>query len=721
MYTASPHSSAPADRLAAGHPAPHILLVDDEEMNRDMLSRRLAKCGYSVTTAASGRESLDALERSHVDLVLLDVQMPGMSGLQVLEAIRGAEATARLPVIMVTAKTQSDDIVVALDRGANDYVTKPVDLSVALARIRTQLARRHAELRLVESEERYALAVQGSNDGLWDWKIATDEAYFSPRCKAIMGLDDEAASMTANAWFDRVHPDDFGRLRHALDGHLAGLTPQFENEHRVRVSDQQYRWVLARGVAVRGPDRAPVRVAGSLTDITEGKVADALTGLPNRVLFLDRLSWLLEREARDPERHFAVLFLDLDRFKDVNDSLGHQAGDQLLIEAARRLDRGLRGTDPASVARPRTATASHDVLARFGGDEFAIALDDVRTATEASRVAKRLVDVMLEPFRIDGQEIFISVSIGVALSTPGCTSEDLLRDADTALYRAKSAGRCRWEIFDGKMRDQVIERVKLEADLRHAVERGQFALLYQPIVSLADRTVKGFETLLRWDHPERGRIAPIDFIKVAEDTGLIVPMGLWVVDEVCRQIREWESTGVIAEQFTVSVNLSTRQLAQADLVDRVAAIVRHHGVQPTRLEFEITESAMMANPEVARRLVGDLKTLGFRISLDDFGTGYSSLSYLQHFAVDRLKIDRSFLTDATTPDWESHGIIAAVIALARHLRADVVAEGIETSSQLARVEALGCDFGQGYYFARPMRPKPVASLLEMALPPADVA
>jgi hypothetical protein len=243
-------------------------------------------------------------------------------------------------------------------------------------------------------------------------------------------------------------------------------------------------------------------------------------------------------------------------------------------------------------------------------------------------------------------EIFISVSIGVALSTPGCTSEDLLRDADTALYRAKSAGRCRWE--DLRREDaRVIERVKLEADLRHAVERGQFALLYQPIVSLADRTVKGFETLLRWDHPERGRIAPIDFIKVAEDTGLIVPMGLWVVDEVCRQIREWESTGVIAEQFTVSVNLSTRQLAQADLVDRVAAIVRHHGVQPTRLEFEITESAMMANPEVARRLVGDLKTLGFRISLDD----RHRLPSLSYCICGRSAEDRRCSTDATTPDW----------------------------------------------------------------------
>ncbi len=358
-------------------PAPTLLIVDDEEMNRDLLSRRLERRGFAVEVAADGVAALDLLDRVRVDLILLDVMMPGLDGLAVLQRIRASHAHARLPVIMVTAKVQADAIVEALDAGADDYVTKPVDIAVTVARIRTQLARHRAERALSESEERYALAVQGTNDGLWDWRVQTGEVYYSPRWRAIMGVSPDAMLTGIEAFVDRVHPDDVERVRTELNEHVNGHTTQFESEYRVRFGDT-YRWCLARGRAVRDAAGTAVRLAGSVTDITEGKVADALTGLPNRVLFNDRLGRLFEHARRVPGYQFAVLFLDLDRFKNINDSLGHAAGDQVLVETAHRLEYNLRATDSVARFAPDGAAtpprSPGHTLARLGGDEFAIIL-----------------------------------------------------------------------------------------------------------------------------------------------------------------------------------------------------------------------------------------------------------------------------------------------------------------------------------------------------------
>ncbi|HEX5110910.1 MAG TPA: EAL domain-containing protein [Vicinamibacterales bacterium] len=680
-----------------------LLVVDDTEANRDMLSRRLQRLGYHVVLAADGSEALHVIERQHVALVLLDVEMPGMSGIEVLSTLRTRYSPIELPVIMVTARQQREDIIQALTLGANDYVTKPIDMPIAAARIQTQLSLRQAESALRESEERYALAARGANDGLWDWNLATGEVYFSTRWKLMLGGEEQEIGSSPDEWFDRIHPEEIARVRAEVDQHLADSTPQFESEHRLRHSDGTYRWMLVRGLAIRDPLGRPTRFAGSLTDITEGKVSDPLTGLPNRILFLDRLGRAMERRRRHSDSLYAVLFLDLDRFKMVNDSLGHVIGDQLLIAIARRLQRCLRATD-----------RSHDVdgahtIARLGGDEFTILLDDITEIGDAMRVADRIQKTLAMPFNLDGHEVFTSASVGIAVGVREYETPDaVLRDADTALYRAKALGKARYEVFDAEMRDRAVARLRLDTDLRRAIERQDFQLYYQPIVSLTRNRIEGFEALLRWPHWDRGLVYPADFIPVAEETGLILPMGWWVLAEACRQLAAWQSTVPIGTPLTMAVNLSSKQFVQSDLVPQIERVLAQTGVGASQLKLEITESTIIDNTESMIGLLLQLKALGIQIAIDDFGTGYSSLSYLHRLPIDSLKIDRSFVSCMTQDSGE---IVRAIVGLAHNLGLDVIAEGVETVEQLEELRALGCEFGQGYLFSKPVKGCDVDALL----------
>ena len=691
-----------------------LLLVDDEELNRDMLSRRLARHAYEVVSVASGPEALAALDGEEFDLILLDVMMPDMSGLEVLRRLRLTYSAERLPVVMVTARAQSEDVVEALDLGANDYITKPVDMAVTLARIRTHVARRRAEQSLRESHERLTLAVEGANDGLWDWKPESGEVFYSLRWKRIMGYGDTCPS-TLQAWFDRMHIDDQARVRLELEAHLQGSSAHFEIEHRVRQNAGHSRWVRARGRAIRDTSGRATRVAGSLTDVTEEKTADPLTGLQNRVLFADRLERLIDYGRRVPEFQFAVLYLDLDRFKNINDSLGYAAGDSLLVQMARRLERvlfqgatsGRGSTNPEAEQARLTGNA----LARLGGDEFAMVLSAIRHPSDATRLAERIVQACAEPFDVEGHTVFATVSIGVALSASGYRgAEDMLRDADIALYRAKAAGRACFEFFDIGMREQVRARLQLETDLRWALGRGELMLQYQPIISLAEKNVTSVEALVRWRHPQRGLLLPAEFLQVAEETALIVPIGYWVVREACRQLREWSVSQAPVQHLTMAVNLSHRHLYVPDLVERLLGIVREFEVEPSRIELEFPESSVMMHVDAAGATFEALKGAGFRLTIDDFGSGYSSLASLQRFRVDRLKIDRAFLSEMASPA-ESESIIRGIIDRVRHLDLEVVAEGIERSSQLAQLTAMHCGFGQGFLFSRPVAPGTVEQLL----------
>ena len=667
-----------------------LLLVDDNDMNRDMLSRRLQRHGYDVMTAVDGHHALELTNTQEFALLLLDIEMPRVSGLDVLRKLRQRWSPSELPIIMVTARQESPDIVEALNSGANDYVTKPVDLPVALARIQTQLARKRAEAALRESEERYALAVRGANDGLWDWNLRTQEIFLSDRWKQMLGLPGDEVGCIPEEWFGRVHPDDLDRLLADIAAHVDGLAPQLETQHRVLHADGTYRWMLARGVAVRDANGVAHRMAGSLTDITEGKVSDPLTGLPNRILFLDRLGRSMDR-ARRYGRVSAVLFVDLDRFKLVNDSLGHEAGDRLLTEIARRLERSVRVAD--TVAR----VESEVTIARLGGDEFTILLEDVRHARDAVRVAERIQDCLKQPFELDGRQLFTSASIGIATSETAYTNpQDLLRDADTAMYRAKALGKARYEVFDVRMREAAIARLALETDLRRAIERQEFELHYQPIVSLAEGKLDGFEALVRWRHPQRGIVSPQHFIGVAEETGLIVPLGTWVLQRACDQMRDWHRMFPWSSSLSVHVNLSARQFVHPGLVADITGILQATGLPPSALNLEITESAVMDNPDLVIAVLIQLKALGVRISIDDFGTGHSSLSYLHRFPIDALKIDRSFVSAMTM---EQSSIIQAIVALGQALRLEVIAEGIETPDQLSQLRTLGSNAGQGFLFA----------------------
>ena len=607
---------------------------------------------------------------------------------------------------MVTARNQSEDVVKALELGANDYLTKPVDFAVALARIGTQLSHKRAQESLKESEERYALAARGANDGLWDWNLLTNVIYFSERWKAMLGHSDGEIGERPEEWFDRIHEADRDRVKEELAAHQNGRAPHFESVHRLRHKDGTFRWMLSRGIATRDSAGKPVRMAGSQTDITEGKVSDPLTGLPNRLLFLDRLVRLMKHAKRHTACPFAVLFLDLDAFKMINDSLGHLTGDQLLLAVAKRLETCLRATDTVARLAPETFT-----LARMGGDEFTILLDELKSPADAELAAQRIIQALSEPFELGSKEVFTSASIGIALGGANYDHpEEILRDADTAMYRAKSLGKAHYEVFNADMRASVMARLELETDLRRAIERQEFRNFYQPIVDLQTGQITGFEALLRWEHPTRGLLAPKEFIAVAEQTGLIRELGWWNLRQACSDISDWNAHWSADRPLTMSVNLSMKQFMQAGLVKNIGQLLKELNVPPETLKLEITESTVMEDVSTTVEMLQQMKALGIRLAIDDFGTGYSSLSYLHRFPLDTLKIDRSFISGA---DGRVDGmeIARTILPLAKNLCLDVVAEGVETAEQVEELKRLECRYAQGFYFSKPVVRDEVENLL----------
>ncbi|MBM3547701.1 MAG: EAL domain-containing protein [Alphaproteobacteria bacterium] len=566
--------------------------------------------------------------------------------------------------------------------------------------------RRRAELQLLESEERYALASAGANDGLWDWNLATNRLYLSPRWKAMLALAEEDVGDEPSEWMDRVHPDDIERLSALLESHLGGHTPHFECEHRVRGTDDVYFWVVARGLAVRDGLGRATRIAGSLTDITDRKnqearalhnaLHDPLTQLPNRALFLDRVAQAMARARRAGKTSFAVLSLDLDRFKLVNDSLGHHRGDDLLIAVGARL------TDLVGPGQ---------TVARQGGDEFAVLIEEVAGPVEARALAERLLAELGKPLAVDGRQLVVTGSVGLTLYESAYErAEDMMRDAELAMYRAKSLGKARAELFHPSLHSHALHLLTLENDLRLAIGRKELLLFFQPVVSLKTGRIAGFESLVRWRHPRRGLLGPGEFITLAEETGLIGEIGAWVLEEACRCMRNWQGRYPSEPPLTVSVNLSIRQFNQIDLVTEIVETLARSGWRPGKLKLELTETALMQNATRAAHILTQLKAAGIGVSLDDFGTGYSSLSYLHALPFDTLKIDKAFVS-GMSHERSKLEIVRAILLLAHNLKMDVVAEGVETIEQLAQLRALDCEYAQGYLFAPPLDAEAADKLL----------
>lgn len=568
--------------------------------------------------------------------------------------------------------------------------------------VRDVTERKQAEKALRRSEGNLAAAQRMAHLGDWEYNPVKGENWWSDELYRIFGFAPRQITPTLEAIVNVVHPDD----REAVQKHNENLPPdgrQDSIEYRIVWSDSQVRVVRNQREVKRDEKTGkPVRIFGTTQDITERKALeeqlihqafhDPLTGLPNRALFMDRLEHALARTARR-ETEVAVLFMDLDNFKVINDSLGHKCGDQLLMEVAGRLEGHLR---------------AEDTVARLGGDEFTILLEEADLKV-ASLVAKQIAEALRPPIILEGQEVVVTTSIGIALSAPGCARPDeLVRDADVAMYRAKKEGKARYILFNQSMNSEALERLNLENDLRRAIEREEFRVHYQPKVDVATGKCLGVEALVRWLHPTRGLLAPEKFIPVAEETGLIVPLGLYVLKAACLQMRQWHEQYPSDPPLTVSVNLSARQFQQTDLVDEAAEALRAAGLDPGALELEITESVVMENAQSAIATLRALKALGLRLSIDDFGTGYSSLAYLKSFPVDTLKIDRSFV-EGLEEDAEDSAITSGMVSLAHTLGLEVVAEGVGNAKQLAKLKEMGCNLAQGYHFFKPLPPSEVTS------------
>jgi diguanylate cyclase (GGDEF)-like protein/PAS domain S-box-containing protein len=672
-----------------------------------------------ATHVANPQAAIDRLDADEPHVILVDRELdpPGTDGLLLAEEL--VARAPRTPVIVLSHEPDRQADEEAAEAGIADCLLVPSLSADRLEHaIRFALTHRRALQALAASEERHALALRGANDGVWDWDVTGERVYYSPRFKEMLGYAEHELGELRGEWLGRVHPDERAALTQALDAQLSHSAGEhFEFEHRIQHRDGDYRWMLARATAVRDEHGAAIRLVGSLTDVTDRREAerrlqhdalhDALTGLPNRVLFLDRLDQAIRRAQRrgvggTGSSNAAVLFLDVDRFKVINDSFGHQSGDQLLQAVARRLESALR---------------PNDTVARLGGDEFTLLLDDVREAREATMIAERVQQSLQAPFELDGRELFVGASIGIALATADSTPEEVMRDADVAMYRAKADGKGRHAVFDAEMHAQVMRRLDIEGDLRGAIERRELEVVYQPIVQTSTSRVVGFEALCRWPDGRGGSIEPADFMAIAEETGLVVPLGRQVLQDACAQLARWRATRRGAG-LTVGVNVSARQLGEPDFIPTLLETLRATGLDPRALRLEVKEHDLSrgrgddAFRRVLERVAHDV---GVRTHIDDFGTGASPLRMLHGFPGDAIKVSRALVVGMGR-DAGAFEIVRAIVGLAHNLGLEVIAEGVETREQLDYLKVLGCEFAQGFHVSAPLAAGEAQALLEAGVP-----
>ena len=711
-------SKRPIEKIAQ-----KILVIEDDPTCLELTCDAMREAGYDVVEAADGQRGVELVDVHLPDLILLDIHMPQMSGFDVCKELRRRAAIDHIPILILTGSIDTDSIREAYDLGVTDFITKPVDFYILVQRVRYVLRAKAMGDDLRDSERRLAKVQKIAKLHHWEWDFETDEVVFSEDVDELLGIPRQGVPGTIGEFVDFIHPEDREKFLAGARLSPSAVAESCASEYRIITPNGSER-VVRQHVEANPPRRGiGFRIFGTLQDVTERRVAerkirhlayyDDVTGLPNRSCIRSVLDSSL-RAAKRNDFHAAVLFLDLDNFKRINDSLGHNSGDQLLKDVAERLRDSLRGSNQwvfaSDFGEHHEDLVPDSVVSRLGGDEFVILLNRVERLGDVAAVAERVSQSVAEPFTLAGNEVRVTASIGISVfPLHGETAEDLLQHADSAMYHAKELGRNVVHSYSHELGDRAHKRFLIETDLRRALERDELLIYYQPKVNVRTGKLTGVEALVRWSHPKLGIVPPNDFIEIAEETRLIIPMGAWVLDRACRDLHEMHVAGF--DDLTVAVNVSGVQFHRDDLVATAMAALGRHGISAKNVELELTESILVERTDRTVDRLNQLKAFGFAISIDDFGTGYSSLSYLKRFPLTSLKIDQSFVRDIMKSE-DDAALVDATIALARSLRLKTIAEGVEGEREVKFLAERGCDEAQGYHWSKPL---PKDEFLEWAL------
>jgi len=683
-----------------------VQIVDDDKILRQILSMGMSKAGFFTAESKNGTDAIADFQNLMPDAILLDVIMPDLDGFEVCSRIRRLPGGERVPIIMITGQDDYQSINQAFNSGATDFVVKPINPLLLSYRIRYIIRANQAMSDLNVREIMLASARELAHLTNWEWRVSDDAVNWGEEMCRMVGIARENAPRSYDDFLGLVCADDRVAVHDAITLALEHNS-NVSFEHRMLTADGIELTFRQDGAVMKGADGVPVQILFTCQDITQTKIAeqkikflayyDRLTGLPNRFLFKEHMAKALNN-CRRSGLFLAVLYVDIDNFRNINNTFGREVGDRILKEVSARLRDCLRRSDTAG------NVAEHEVTARFGADEFGIILEGLKDMADAAIVARRVIDTVTRVVLIGDNEIYLNCRVGVSgYPDDGDSVNELMKSADSALSLAKEMERNSYQFYTAELNTKAFARFALETSLRRAVERQEFVLLYQPQVSLGTGTVTGVEALIRWVHPDLGVVSPMEFIPLAEETGLIVPIGAWVLRTACAQCQAWAEAGM---EIRVAINLSAGQFRDAMLIDEIRQVLAETGVKPELIELEITESMLMDNIEGSIERLDQISQFGCRLSIDDFGTGYSSLNYLKRFPVDVLKVDRSFVSDVTNSEDDAM-IVKAIVTLAHNLELEVVAEGVETREHLSYLSYLGCDLIQGYLVSKPVAGKQV--------------
>jgi diguanylate cyclase (GGDEF)-like protein len=696
----------------------HILVVDDDPVNLLLTCQCLSAEGYSTIEAENGESAIKSFTEKSYDLVLLDVIMPGIDGFEVCRQLRGMPGGRQVPVLIMTGLDDDVSILKAYEAGATDFITKPITWSLLIHRIRYMLRANDAMHALAQSRTGLANAQRIAKMGSWDYHPLHNELHWSEEVFRILEMHPKKEGYPYKTFLEVVHPDDRNRFDQIYRKSLrAGKS--CEIEFRLMMPDSRIKWVNIRGISDDEGSASNPHYMAIIQDITDRKLAetrvqflayyDELTGLPNRNLFQENLHKEIQ-SARRHGRRLAVLMFNLNRFRRINETFGHTTGDLLLKQIGERIRKNVRGSDYTA----RLNSEGIEVV-RWAGDEFAVTATDLISADSAGRIAQRVLSDLNKPCQLEDNEITMTACAGIAVfPEDGNNVDDLIKNAQSALWSARKSGPSTYKFYSHSMNAHAHQHILLESALRRALEHNQLELFYQPLVKADSFEIMGAEALLRWRHPEKGMIPPGEFIPLAEETGLIIPIGEWVLSAACTQGKAWQNAGHKA--ITLAINLSAVHFRRNVLLNHVRQALSKTGMEGIWLDLEITESALMQDLDISLGIMEEIRALGIRFSIDDFGTGYSSLSYLKRLPVHSLKIDRSFVCNLPD-DGEDLAIVRAIVAIGHSLNVAVIAEGVETMDQARLLAAEGVDLLQGYLFSRPVPDDVFSSLLTTGIIP----